>query len=290
MLTRISQFALTVHDYDQAIAYYVGTLGFSLLEDTDMGGGKRWVRIAPPGNPPGGAAILLARAATPQQTASVGNQTGGRVFIFIYTDNFQRDHAAYTAKGVVFTGPPREEPYGTVAVFTDLYGNKWDLIQPRQPASLDADQRLLDSFWTDAWGEGLWAAGWEKALEGLTAQQAAWSPPNAPGVSAGSRHSIWQHVLHMCFWREEGIRMLADPVKPTPAAIAAGNFPPVANTSEPAWVATKARFAASQRRIGEVFKTPGADTSRLRYMIPHDCYHFGQIALIRAMLGLPPIE
>lgn len=288
MLTRVVQFALTVRDYDEAIGYYVGTLGFSLLEDTDMGGGKRWVRIAPPGNGPGGVAILLARAVTPEQIASVGNQTGGRVFIFIHTDNFERDHAHYVSKGVVFAGPPRKEPYGTVAVFADLYGNKWDLIEPSEPA-LPADQRLLGTFWNDAWGEGLWAAGWEKSLEGLTAEQAAWSPPNAPGVT-GSRHSIWQNVLHMCFWREEGLRMQTDPAKPTAEAVAAGNFPSVADASEPAWAAAKERFAQSQRRIAAVFARPGADTSRLRFMLPHDCYHMGQINMIRAMLGLKPIE
>lgn len=288
MLTRVNQFALTVRDYDEAIGYYVGTLGFKLLEDTDMGGGKRWVRIAPPGNGPDGVVILLARAATPEQVASVGNQTGGRVFIFIHTDNFERDHALYLSRGVVFNGPARREAYGTVAVFTDLYGNKWDLIQPTDP-SLPADQRLLGTFWNDAWGEGLWAAGWEKSLEGLTPEQAAWSPPNAPGVE-GTRHSIWQNVLHMCFWREEGLRMLHDPVKPTAEKIAAGNFPGVTDKSGAAWDAVKARFAETQRRIGELFRTPGGDTSRLRYMLPHDCYHFGQINLIRSMLGLKAIE
>lgn len=288
MLTRINQFALTVRDYDEAIAYYVGTLGFALLEDTDMGGGKRWVRIAPPGSGPDGAAILLARAATPEQLASVGNQTSGLVFIFIHTDNFERDHAHYLSKGVVFNGPARKEPYGTVAVFTDLYGNKWDLIEPTAPA-LPADQRLLGLFWNDAWGEGLWAAGWEKSLEGLTPQQAAWSPPNAPGVE-GVRHSIWQNVVHMCFWREDALRRLTDPTKPDEGTVRRLNFPVITDTGEPAWAAAKARFAQTQQRIAAVFATPGADTSRLRYMLPHDCYHMGQINMIRAMLGLAPLE
>lgn len=144
---RLSQLAITVRDYDEAIAFYVGKLGFSLLEDTDMGNGKRWVRIQPPAGEPGGggggegermpsagppsAGLLLAKAVTPQQLASVGNQTGGRVFLFMDTDDFRRDYAALVAKGVEFLGPPREEAYGTVAVFVDLYGNKFDLIGRR---------------------------------------------------------------------------------------------------------------------------------------------------------------
>jgi hypothetical protein len=155
--------------------------------------------------------------------------------------------------------------------------------------TLPTDQQLLGTFWNDAWKEGLWAASWNKSLEGLTAAQAAWHPPSAPGVT-GERHSIWQHVLHMCFWRERGIRLLTDPAKPTPEEIAAGNFPVVNDPSEQAWAAAKSRFGASQERIAEVFAGPGADTSRLRFMLPHDCYHFGQINLIRAMLGLPAIE
>ncbi len=119
-------------DYDDAIEFYVGKLGFDLLEDTDLGGGKRWVRVRPSGSD--GAGFLLARAVTPEQQASVGSQTGGRVFIFLYTDDFYRDYEAYRAVGVEFVGPPRDEPYGIVAVFKDLYGNLIDFIQP-PPAS-----------------------------------------------------------------------------------------------------------------------------------------------------------
>jgi predicted enzyme related to lactoylglutathione lyase len=122
----ISQFAVTVRDYDDAIAFYVRKLGFELLEDTDLGGGKRWVRVRPSGST--GAGILLAKAVGETQVASVGNQTGGRVFIFLETDDFRRDYEALVAKGVVFVRPPSEEPYGTVAVFEDLYGNKFDLV------------------------------------------------------------------------------------------------------------------------------------------------------------------
>lgn len=131
MTQRISQFAITVREYDEAIAFYVGTLGFTLAEDTDLGGGKRWVRVLPPGSGPMDAGVLLARATTPAQLASVGNQTGGRVFVFLHTDDLRRDHALLASRGVVFVRGPVEEPYGTVAVFEDLYGNKFDLIQPK---------------------------------------------------------------------------------------------------------------------------------------------------------------
>jgi len=132
----LAQFALTVRDYDEAIAFYCTKLGFTLLEDTDMGAGKRWVRIQPP-NPPSATspAILLARAVTKEQLASVGNQTGGRVFIFIHTDNIARDFDLYSSRAVTFISQPRQEPYGKVAVFLDLYGNKWDLIEPSNPRS-----------------------------------------------------------------------------------------------------------------------------------------------------------
>jgi lactoylglutathione lyase len=131
---RIACFAITVRDYDEAIAFYVGRVGFALIEDTDLGNGKRWVRLRPPGA--GGCDLLLARAVTPEQLASVGNQTGGRVFVFLHTDDFQRDYDAMRSRGVVFVRPPVVQPYGTVAVFQDLYGNKWDLIQPRPDATL----------------------------------------------------------------------------------------------------------------------------------------------------------
>jgi lactoylglutathione lyase len=138
----LAQLAITVRDYDEAISFYVGKLGFTLLEDTDMGSGKRWVRVRPPVGEPGSskdsdgerspsAGLLLAKAVNPQQLASVGNQTGGRVFLFMDTDDFWRDYNALTANGVEFLGPPREEAYGTVAVFVDLYGNKFDLIGRR---------------------------------------------------------------------------------------------------------------------------------------------------------------
>jgi len=127
MPSAIVQLALLVREYDEAIHFYIEKLGFDLLEDTDLGSGKRWVRIAPPGG--AGAQLLLSRATTPEQQARVGNQTGGKVFLFIETDDFARDYAALQGHGVRFTGPPRREAYGTVVVFEDLYGNKYDLIQ-----------------------------------------------------------------------------------------------------------------------------------------------------------------
>lgn len=126
-MSRLGAVSLLVRDYDEAIAFFVGKLGFDLSEDADMGGGKRWVRVTPKG---GQTSLLLARAATDEQRARVGDQAGGRVWLFLETDDFARDHAAWTAAGVVFREPPRREPYGMVAVFEDLYGNAWDLIQP----------------------------------------------------------------------------------------------------------------------------------------------------------------
>jgi catechol 2,3-dioxygenase-like lactoylglutathione lyase family enzyme len=129
MSQHISALALLVDDYDRAIAYYTQVLGFRLLEDTPQGPGKRFVRVAPSGN--GATALLLAKAAKPEQVARIGDQTGGRVFLFLNTDDFRRDYATYKAKGVDFTEAPREEVYGTVVVFRDLYGNLWDLVQHR---------------------------------------------------------------------------------------------------------------------------------------------------------------
>jgi len=135
----VAQFTITVRDYDQAIAFYTSALGFELLEDADLGPGpdghpKRWVRVRPPAPPHAEApSILLARAASPEQLASVGNQTGGRVFVFIETDNIERDHRALLSRGVKFIREPSIAPYGTVAVFEDLYGNRFDLIQRTAP-------------------------------------------------------------------------------------------------------------------------------------------------------------
>jgi len=120
---------LLVRDYDEAIAYYTSILGFTLVEDLDQGAGKRWVMVAPPGPGAGGARLLLAKAATPAQMARIGDQAGGRVFLFLHSDDFVRDHAAMLARGVRFLEEPRHEAYGSVAVFADLYGNKWDLLQ-----------------------------------------------------------------------------------------------------------------------------------------------------------------
>lgn len=128
MTRRVAQVALVVRDYDEAIAWYAQALGFVLLQDTDLGGGKRWVRIAPSAD--AAFALLLARAANERQLAAVGDQHGGRVGWFLHTDDFARDHARLAAAGASFDGAPRHEPYGSVVVFTDLYGNRWDLIGP----------------------------------------------------------------------------------------------------------------------------------------------------------------
>mgnify|MGYP001284778808 CR=1 FL=1 len=133
-MTRLALISLLVADYDQALHFYIDKLNFELLEDTRLTESKRWVRIRPPGGG-GGAELLLAKAATPEQQARVGDQTGGRVFLFLETDDFDRDYDRMMAAGVRFHGEPRVEPYGKVVVFEDLYGNKWDLIQPAETQS-----------------------------------------------------------------------------------------------------------------------------------------------------------
>ncbi len=125
-MPHLAHVAVVVRDYDEAIAWYTGKLGFLLAADTDLGGGKRWVLVAPKD---GRAQLLLAKAGSAEQEARIGDQTGGRVFLFLETDDFDRDHAAMTARGVQFREAPRRESYGTVAVFEDLYGNRWDLLQ-----------------------------------------------------------------------------------------------------------------------------------------------------------------
>ena len=123
----ITTLALVVPDYDAAIAFFVGGLGFDLLEDVDQGH-KRWVRVAPPGGR--GVALLLARAENPRQSAAIGDQAGGRVFLFLETTDFDRDTARILAAGGLFDEAPRDEPYGRVAVWCDPFGNRWDLLQP----------------------------------------------------------------------------------------------------------------------------------------------------------------
>ncbi len=127
MKQTIGHVALVVRDYDEALAFFTRTLHFRVVEDTRLSEDKRWVLIAPPGSR--GTTLLLARAATPEQASRIGNQTGGRVFLFLHTDDFWRDYNEMTTRKVKFTRLPREEPYGIVAVFEDLYGNQWDLLQ-----------------------------------------------------------------------------------------------------------------------------------------------------------------
>jgi catechol 2,3-dioxygenase-like lactoylglutathione lyase family enzyme len=130
MAQTLSHVTLLVRDYDEAISFFTNALGFQLIEDTPQDEGKRWVLVAPAGSH--GSSLLLAQASTPEQTAHIGNQTGGRVFFFLHTDDFGRDYLEMKARGVKFLEAPREESYGTVAVFEDLYGNKWDLLEPRR--------------------------------------------------------------------------------------------------------------------------------------------------------------
>jgi catechol 2,3-dioxygenase-like lactoylglutathione lyase family enzyme len=128
MSQSITHLTLLVRNYDEALEYFTQKLGFDLLQDTPLPGNKRWLLVTPPGSR--GAALLLAQADTPEQSLAIGNQTGGRVFLFLHTDDFWRDYKAYQSRGVRFLEAPRKETYGTVAVFEDLYGNKWDLLQP----------------------------------------------------------------------------------------------------------------------------------------------------------------
>jgi catechol 2,3-dioxygenase-like lactoylglutathione lyase family enzyme len=130
MIQSIAHVALVVRDYDEAIAWFTSVLGFTLIADEyQPAQDKRWVLVAPPGAPAGGSSLLLARASTPEQAAFIGDQAGGRVFLFLETDDFDRDYEAMATKGVTFVRPPAEQPYGKVAVFLDLYGNRWDLVQ-----------------------------------------------------------------------------------------------------------------------------------------------------------------
>jgi len=126
---KITTLAFLVRDYDEAIDWFTRCLGFELTANTDMGGGKRWVVVQPPGAT--GAALLLAKAVG-EQAATIGKQAGGRVFLFLQSDDFDRDHARMSASGVTFREAPRDEAYGKVVVFEDLYGNPWDLIEPRR--------------------------------------------------------------------------------------------------------------------------------------------------------------
>ena len=135
MPQQLAHIAIVVKDYDEAIAFYTQKLGFILLEDTTLSDTKRWVKVSPPGN--GNCSLYLAKAANDDQISRVGNQTGDRVFLFLYTDDFWRDFNLYTSKAVQFVREPVQETYGTVAVFEDLYGNLWDLIEPIHKISLD---------------------------------------------------------------------------------------------------------------------------------------------------------
>ncbi len=128
MKQHLANVAIVVKDYDEAIQFYTEKLGFELIEDTVLSDTKRWVLVAPKGSE--GCRLLLARAANEEQASRVGNQTGGRVFLFLHTDDFWRDYNAYTEKGIKFVRQPAKEAYGTVAVFEDLYGNLWDFIGP----------------------------------------------------------------------------------------------------------------------------------------------------------------
>lgn len=134
MMQTIGYVSLIVRDYDEAIEFFTGSLGFKLIADTPLEQGRRWVLVAPPNS--SGTSLLLAQASTPEQASRIGNQTGGRVFLFLHTDDFWRDYRQMQARGIKFMEVPRQEPYGTVVVFEDVCGNQWDLLELK--ASSDA--------------------------------------------------------------------------------------------------------------------------------------------------------
>ena len=155
------------------------------------------------------------------------------------------------------------------------------------------DREFVLKWWNQAWTEGLWAAAWGKSIEGLTAEQAAWRAPAAAGApDAGARHSIWQNVLHMVFWRENWLRRVGTGVKPSAEELARGNWPEVGG-GEAEWAAARARLAETQKRIADALADPGLNEEHFRALanfVPHDCYHFGQINMVRGMLGMKAIE
>lgn len=147
-------------------------------------------------------------------------------------------------------------------------------------------RKLIVQWWDEAWSEGLWAASWSKSLQGLTPKQAAWRPT---GVK-GKRHSIWQIVLHMVFWRESWLRRAETGVRPTEDELKRLNFPEIDDVSKAAWAGAIKRFEQSQKRVAKALRTLGPKGDPLTYFLPHDCYHFGQINMLRAMQGLKPID
>lgn len=155
-------------------------------------------------------------------------------------------------------------------------------------------REFVTKLWNDAFTQGLWAAAWSKSLEGLSAEQAAWQPPNAASLhgASGSRHSIWQNVLHMCLWREHWLRKLKGQTTPK-QELEEQNFPVLTDVSEGAWAAARARFIDSQKRIGAALADGNVTEEQfeaIAHFLPHDCYHFGQINYLRAMQGLKAIE
>lgn len=195
----LSAVTYVVRDYDEAIAWFTRALGFTLLEDTPVSDTKRWVRVAPAG---GGTALLLARAATPAQVARVGDQTGGRVAFFLDTDDFARDHAAFLARGVSFVEAPRMESYGAVAVFLDLYGHRWDLIERRGATIPDERFDLSEAIAVLARAPATYRAllyglpePWISATEGAN----SWSPYDIIGHLIHGERTDWmvraRHIL-----------------------------------------------------------------------------------------------
>lgn len=153
---------------------------------------------------------------------------------------------------------------------------------------MTTDRELIIKWWSEAWNEGLWAAAWSKSIDGLTPDQAAWSPPSRDGHPG--RTSIWQIVLHMVFWRENALRRLETGKGPSDDEVSRLNFPKIDDVSEGAWAAARRRLAETQERVIVALRDPRAEADRVMYLLPHDSYHIGQINYLRAMQGLAPIE
>ena len=154
---------------------------------------------------------------------------------------------------------------------------------------MSQDKRAaVAAMWDEAWTKGLWAAAWSKSVDGLTPEQAAWQPASAPGVE-GTRHSIWQNVEHIIYWRENWLGRLGG-ARSTPEQDAAGNFPIIRDASQGAWDDARRRFRETHERIGAALRERGPEADPLMHFLPHDAYHIGQINQIRAMQGLSPIE
>ena len=264
---RIDLVTIVVDDYDEAITYYTRRLEFELVEDTPLGDEKRWVVVAPAGR--GGSALLLARAVGDEQRRAVGQQAGRRVFLFLSTDNFQRDFALYRQRGVHFVEEPRTETYGTVAVFTDLYGNRWDLIEHRRDLREvswdDTKRELLRHFLATI------AYRSQKALRG--------APEDFGAFRAGEN----VRTPHELVWHMTGLLGYAR------TYFLSGTFQP---TAMPTFNEEVGRFHAVMGDLGRLLETATPERTvspeqLLQGPLADAMTHVGQLAMLRRLAGAP---